>query len=124
MKRFQISNRVFWAGVVLASAALIGRNGGQAQPLKPPPFASETRTRRLFIVDKTGKAVAVFSASDEGNVALSLQSKNGSGSINLQTVPNGDNALTFVKHGKMVRSIAPYPAMDTTTEADTTKYDP
>ena len=62
MSGYRISNRVFWAGVVLAASGIV--SAGQIVAQSPLFSADTLRTKRLEIVDKSGRVRAVLSTDD------------------------------------------------------------
>ncbi len=108
MKKFVVSNRVFWAGVVLASAAIIGRNGGQAAP----PSVDAIEARKLTILDAAGNPAITMGTGSNESAILIMGAGGKSGKIEIATEPKKGATVTFSDKDRPTRMITAYASKD------------
>lgn len=101
--RYRVSDRVFWAGVVLAGCALLGSGAGAR---RAPQDAVEAR--RFVLVGEDGETRAVLQLEPTGAAALRMTGPAGRENVVLTTGAQGENpTLTLFDAGGAPRPAPP-----------------
>jgi hypothetical protein len=106
IRRFRVSDRVFWAGVALACAGILSSSAG-SQRAAPPANASGVRTVSVK-TPKTAAADSVVTPDVLRTRVIEVTDSLGKPRIRMMVRADGEAVLEFVRPGSSAPTLALY----------------